>query len=112
MPATAPISVFSIDTTTGALTFIQLVSVKPGYRVFGLALHWSNEFLFASIDDASEVEEFDIGDGSFSGQIFAHNGPYSAVNGPRAVAINPKGTYLFATNNGGSAQVVSQYAVD
>ena len=112
MPAMASISVFSIDTTTGALTFIQSVSVKPGYRVFGLALHWSNEFLFATIDDASEVEEFDIGDGSFSGQIFAHNGPYAAVNGPRAVAVNPKGTYLFATNNGGSAQVVSQYTVD
>ena len=106
------ISVFSINVTTGALTFIQSVSVKPGFRVFGLAMHWSNEFLFASIDDASEVEEFDIGDGSFSGQIFAHNGPYPAANGPRAVAINPKGTYLFATNNGGIAEVVSQYTVD
>jgi DNA-binding beta-propeller fold protein YncE len=65
------ISVFSIDTTTGALTFIQSVSVKPGFQVFGLAMHWFNEFLYSTIDDANEVEEFDIGDGSFSGQIFA-----------------------------------------
>jgi 6-phosphogluconolactonase len=106
------ISVFSIDTKTGALTLIEHVSVMPGYRVFGLALHWSNEFLYSTIDDASEVEEFDIGDGSYSGQIFAHNGPYPADNGPRAVALNPKGTYLFATNYGGIAQDVSQYTVD
>ncbi len=106
------ISVFSIDTTTGALTLIQNVPVMPGYRVFGLALHWSNEFLYSTIDDASEVEEFDIGDGSYSGQIFLHNGPYPADNGPRAVALNPKGTYLFATNYGGIAQTVSQYTVN
>jgi 6-phosphogluconolactonase len=106
------ISVFSINTTTGALTFIQNVSVMPGYRVFGLALHWSNEFLYSTIDDATEVEEFDIGDGSYSGQIFLHNGPYPADNGPRAVALNPKGTFVFATNNGGIAQTVSQYTVN
>jgi 6-phosphogluconolactonase (cycloisomerase 2 family) len=106
------ISVFSIDTTTGALTFIQSVSVKPGFQVFGLAMHWFNEFLYSTIDDANEVEEFDIGDGSFSGQIFAHNGPYPAVNGPRSVALDPLGQYVYATNYGGPAQVVSQYTVD
>jgi 6-phosphogluconolactonase (cycloisomerase 2 family) len=106
------ISVFSIDTTSGALTLIEPVSVKPGFRVFGLALHPSNEFLYATIDDANQVESFDIGDGSFSGQIFAHNGPFPAVNGPRAVALAKQGQYLFATNDGGIAQVVSQYTVD
>ncbi len=106
------ISVFSIDTSTGLLTLIQSVPVKPGFRVFGLAMHWSNEFLYSTIDDASEVEEFDIGDGSYSGQIFLHNGPYPAANGPRAVALDPSGKYLFATNYGGIAQVVSQYKVD
>jgi 6-phosphogluconolactonase (cycloisomerase 2 family) len=110
--ADGSISVFSIDTTTGALTLIEQVSVKPGFRVFGLALHWSNEFLYATIDDASEVEEFDIADGTYSGQIFLHNGPYTAANGPRAVALNSNGTFLFATNYGGTAQVVSQYLVD
>jgi 6-phosphogluconolactonase len=106
------ISVFSINTTTGALTFIQSVAAAPTFQVFGLALHWSNEFLYATIDDQSDILSFDIGDGSFSGQIFGHNGPYPAVNGPRAVALNPDGTYLYATNNGGTAQVVSQYTVD
>ncbi len=106
------ISVFSIDATSGALTFIQSVTAAPGFRVFGLALHWSWEFLYATIDDANQVEGFDIGDGSFSGQIFDHSGPFAAVNGPRAVALNPAGSYLYATNNGGEAQVVSQYLVD
>jgi len=110
--ADGSISVFSINTTTGALTLIENVSVMPGFRVFGLAMHWSNEFLYATIDDASEVEEFDIGDGSYSGQIFLHNGPYPADNGPRALALNPAGTYLYATNNGGIAQDVSQYTVN
>ncbi len=110
--ADGSISVFSINTTTGALTLIEQIPVKPTFSVFGLALHWSNEFLYATIDDASQVEEFDIGDGFYSGQIIAHNGPYPADNGPRAVALNPKGTYLFATNSGGEAQDVSQYTVD
>jgi len=106
------ISVFSIDSTTGALTLVQSVPAAPGFRVFGLALHWSNEFLYTTIDDESEVESFDIGDGSYSGQIITHTGPFAAVNGPRAVTLNPKGTYLYATNYGGIAQVVSQYTVD
>ncbi len=45
----------------------------------------------------------------FSGQIFAHSGPFAAVNGPRAVTLDPTGNYLYATNYGGDAQVVSQY---
>ncbi len=110
--ADGSISVFSVNNGTGKLTLIQQIPVKPTFRVFGLALHWSNEFLYATIDDASEVEEFDIGDGAYSGQIFAHNGPYAAHNGPRAVALNPKGTYLYATNYGGEAHDVSQYTVD
>ncbi len=106
------ISVFAINTTTGSLSFLQSVSVAPGFRVFALALHWSNEFLYATIDDESEIEGLDIGDGSFSGQIFDHTGPVPAVNGPRGVALNPKGTYLYATNYGGIAEVVSQYTVN
>lgn len=106
------ISVFSIDTTSGALTLIQSVPAAPKFRVFGLALHWSWEFLYATIDDANQVEGFDIGDGGFSGQIFAHSGPFAALNGPRAVTLDPTGSYLYATNFGGEAQVVSQYLVD
>ncbi|MGO9061090.1 MAG: lactonase family protein [Candidatus Binataceae bacterium] len=106
------ISVFSINTSTGALTLIQSVPAAPGFQVFGLALHWSNEFLYTTIDDANQVESFDIGDGSYSGQIFTHTGPFAAVNGPRAVTLNPKGTYLYATNYGGTPRVVSQYTVD
>lgn len=106
------ISVFSINTSTGALTLVQSEAAAPGFQVFGLALHWSNEFLYTTIDDANEVESFDIGDGSYSGQIFTHTGPFAAINGPRAVTLNPMGTYLYATDYGGIAQVVSQYTVD
>jgi 6-phosphogluconolactonase (cycloisomerase 2 family) len=106
------ISAFSIDITSGALTLIQSVPVDPTFTIFGLALHWSNEFLYATIDEANQVEGFDIGDGTFSGQIFDHTGPFPAVNGPRAVTLNPKGTFLYATNYGGVAQEVSQYTVD
>jgi 6-phosphogluconolactonase (cycloisomerase 2 family) len=106
------ISVFSIDATTGALTYVQSVPVDPTFTIFGLALHWSNEFLFATIDEASAVEGFYIGDGAFSGRIFNHTNPFPAVNGPRAAVLNPNGTFLYATNEGGIAQVVSQYTVD
>jgi DNA-binding beta-propeller fold protein YncE len=57
------ISVFSIDSTTGALTFVQSMPVDPTFTIFGLALHWSNEFLYSTIDEASAIESFDIGDG-------------------------------------------------
>lgn len=110
--ADGSVSVFSIDTTTGALSLIQSVPVAPGFRVFGLAFHWSNEFLYATIDDESEIEGLDVGDGTYSGQIFAHTGPFAAANGPRALVLNPNGTYLYATNYAGTAQVVSQYTVD
>src|SRR5271155_1357258 len=106
------ISVFAINITTGSLSFLQSVSVAPGFRVFALGLHWSNEFLYVTIDDESEIEGLDIGDGSFSGEIFDHTGPFPAANGPRGIALNPKGTYLYATNYGGTAEVVSQYTVD
>src|SRR5260370_40439159 len=49
------ISVFSINSTTGVLTLIESVAAAPGFRVFGLALHPSWEFLYATIDDANHV---------------------------------------------------------
>jgi 6-phosphogluconolactonase (cycloisomerase 2 family) len=53
------ISVFSINSSTGALTLVQSVAAAPGFRVFGLVLHWSNEFLYTTIDDENEVESFE-----------------------------------------------------
>jgi 6-phosphogluconolactonase len=106
------ISVFAIDSSTGRLSLIESVPAAPGARVFGLALHWSNEFLYATIDDLSQIDGFAIGDANYSGQIFARTATVAAADGPRAITLDPSGNYLYATNYGGEAEVVNEYQVD
>jgi|HubBroStandDraft_1064217.scaffolds.fasta_scaffold106853_2 6-phosphogluconolactonase len=106
------ISEYSINTTTGALTNVGPFNALPGGGLFLMAMHPTNEFIYAADQNDSDVLGFDIGDGSFSGLIFERNSDAPAINAPRVEALTPHGGYLYATNSGGTAAEVSEYVID
>ena len=77
-----------------------------------MAMHPTNEFIYAADQNDSDVLGFDTGDGSFSGLIFERNSDAPAINAPRVEALTPHGGYLYATNSGGTAAEVSEYVID
>jgi len=108
----AVISEFSIDTATGLLAFVAQFVAEPGAETRGLAIHPSNEFIYDAASFPGNVVGLDIGDGSFSGEIFGVNSITAAINGPTEIAVNPQGTCAFVTNFGGLAAQVSRYRID
>lgn len=79
------ISEYSINTATGALTSVGTFNSMVPFPedLWLMAVHPTNEFIYAA-DENDDVRGFDIGDGGFSGLIFARNSIAPAVNGPRA----------------------------
>ncbi len=107
------VSEFEINTATGALTFTGAVPTSPNPGlVLGLVVHPTNEFLYIA-DEAADVYGWDIGDGGFSGRLFARNSAIPAINGPAEGAIDPAlQKCLYVTNSGGIAQAISRYSID
>lgn len=107
------ISEYSVNTATGALTSVGTFNSMVPFPedLWLMAVHPTNEFIYAA-DENDDVRGFDIGDGGFSGLIFARNSIAPAVNGPRAVAITPNGGFLYATNSGGTDALVSEYSIN
>ena len=108
----AIVSEFSIDTATGLLSFVAQFLAEPGAETRGLAIHPSNEFIYDDADFPGNVVGMDIGDGSFSGMIFARNSITPAINGPTEIALDPTGKCAYVTNFGGTAAQVSIYLID
>jgi len=102
------ISEFSINTATGLLTNVgSFNSTAPAGDLFFMAVHPTNEFIYAA-DTANFVLGFDIGDQGSSGMIFLRNSHAKAVSAPLDVAITPNGNFLYAT----SFPKVSEYSID
>jgi DNA-binding beta-propeller fold protein YncE len=91
-------------------------TITAGDNPSGLAIHWSNEFLYTTLENS--IQELLIGNGASSkgpaaGQIFALGTPVAAVDGPRQVAIGPtNGRFVYATNSSGSSNAISEYSVN
>jgi 6-phosphogluconolactonase (cycloisomerase 2 family) len=108
----AVVSEFTINIATGQLSFLAQFVSEAGATTAGLAIHPSNEFLYDAASFPDNVVGMDIGDGSFSGMIFARNGIAPAIDGPSEIALDPPGRCAYVTNMGGTAAQVSRYFID
>jgi len=106
------ISEFQIDIATGALTFLNSVSPPvTSAAILGMAVHPTNEFLYLG-DYASGTYGFDIGEGSFSGQIFARNSFIAASTGQFLMAIDPSSQACGYVTNAQSGPAISRYSIN
>jgi 6-phosphogluconolactonase len=96
----ANVLVFSVDSSTGALTLEPNGPSAPGG--FGIAATPSASFLYSSNDTAGGVAGFSIGQ---AGALSAVNGspfllpndpPYSNLNNVDSLAMHPSGQFLYA----------------
>jgi 6-phosphogluconolactonase (cycloisomerase 2 family) len=103
------IAVFSIDTTTGALT-AQPTPAATGFAAFGMASAPSGKFLYATSANPG------LNPGSISAYLVdATTGALSQTAGspfqdtvqPTAIAVDPLSRYLFVTSQSGGADSLS-----
>jgi 6-phosphogluconolactonase (cycloisomerase 2 family) len=106
------VSEFSINTGTGQLSFLSQFTAESGANLRGIAIHPSNEFLYVDASYPGNVVGLDIGDGPYSGLIFLSNGTVPAADGPTGIAASPDGACVYATNFGGTGELVSSYWVN
>jgi 6-phosphogluconolactonase len=106
--------VFSVDTSTGALTLEPNGPSAPGG--FGIAANPSASFLYSSNDTSGGVAGFSI---SQTGALSAVNGspfllpndpPYSNLNNVDSLAMHPSGQFLYAPDS--PANEVAAFAID
>ncbi len=110
----ANVLVFSVDTSTGALTLESNGPSAPGG--FGIAANPSASFLYSSNDTAGGVAGFSINQ---TGALSAVNGspfllpndpPYSNLNNVDSLAMHPSGQFLYAPDS--PANEVVAFAID
>ena len=75
----------------------------------GLTITPNNNFLYAADSGGNKVYEFKINNNGTLSRIGA--GSIAAGNSPQMIAVDPTGSWAFATNLGGGGSV-SQYAVN
>jgi 6-phosphogluconolactonase len=106
--------VFSVDTSTGALTLEPNGPSAPGG--FGIAANPSASFLYSSNDTAGGVAGFSINQ---TGALSVVNGspfllpndpPYSNLNNVDSLAMHPSGQFLYAPDS--PANEVVAFAID
>jgi hypothetical protein len=101
---------FSINTSTGALTSVnsfQTPSSGTSALLYGLTIHPTNEFLYEADPVNNALFGYDLGDGSFSGDIVYRNSDVS-VTRPVLTAITPNGKFLYAP----IANSIAEYSIN
>jgi hypothetical protein len=116
------ISEYSINTATGALTSVgnfNANAISANAMLYGLAVHPTNEFIYAPDYTSNDVLGLDIGDAAYSGLILAEpNFDVPTGMGPMFVAITPNGKFLYSTNYlyshfiSSSGSGVSEYSIN
>ena len=97
------ITAYSIDSATGNLTPIPGSPFPAGLGVSGLAIDPGSNFLFAANHSANTVSVFNIN--SNTGALAPIPGsPYGlgTATGPRALATDPSGAFLYIANQDSS----------
>ncbi len=104
----ANIAVYSIDSTSGALTAVQTI-VAPGTgRPTGMGIVPSGKFLYITGFDGAVVDGFTI-DAATGKLTFIPGSPFPGGGGVgEGLAIDPLGKYVYAGNRGG----VAMYTID
>jgi 6-phosphogluconolactonase (cycloisomerase 2 family) len=102
------ISVFRVDTVTGALTLVQLVKdlVNPSF----LALSANGEHLYTVHGDLSDISAFKID--KTRGELMFLNKQSTEGKNPVHLAIDPTGRYVVVSNHIGASLAVLPIAVD
>ncbi|MEM5316359.1 lactonase family protein [Paraburkholderia sp. JHI869] len=102
------ISVYQVDTQTGALTLVQLVKdlVNPSF----LALSANGERLYTVHGDLSDISAFKVD--KASGSLTFLNKQSTEGKNPVHLAIDPSGRYVVVSNHIGSSLAVLPIAAD
>jgi 6-phosphogluconolactonase len=103
------ISVFSIDSSSGALSPVNGSPFRTNLSLSDMVLSPSGNFLYISAANqpTGEIAVFSIAAGVISSAVFQ---TFTADNSPTSMAIDPTGTYLYAAN-GGSGDSISIYKI-
>lgn len=99
------VSMFSINTTTGALTFIG--TVAAGGRAVSVALDPTGKFAYVANSDSNDVSIYMIN--TTTGALTSSE-TIAAGTGPGFVAVGPAGTFAYVTNSGSND--VSMYTIN
>ncbi|MPW08672.1 beta-propeller fold lactonase family protein [Paraburkholderia sp. CNPSo 3155] len=102
------ISVYQVDTQTGALTLVQLVKnlVNPSF----LALSPDGEHLYTVHGDLSDISAFKVD--KASGKLAFINRQSTEGKNPVHLAIDPTGRYVVVSNHIGASLAVLPIAAD
>jgi len=102
------ISVYQVETQTGALTLVQLVKdlVNPSF----LALSRNGEHLYSVHGDMSDISAFSVD--KASGKLTFLNRQSTEGNNPVHLAIDPGGRYVVVSNHIGASLAVLPIAAD
>ncbi|MCG5072143.1 lactonase family protein [Paraburkholderia tagetis] len=102
------ISVFQVDTRTGALTLVELVKdlVNPSF----LALSHNGERLYAVHGDLSDISAFKVD--KTSGKLTFLNRQSTGGKNPVHLAIDPTGRYVIVANHISASLAVLPVAAD
>ena len=94
---TGGVSVFSINSRTGLLSYVGATSTNGA--AFAIAVHPNGKYVYVTIGDSSNnVVVFAINQST--GALTAVGSPYATGNYPRGVAVDAAGSYLYVTNYG------------
>ncbi|SAK79823.1 6-phosphogluconolactonase [Caballeronia hypogeia] len=102
------ISVYRVDTATGALTLVQLVKdlVNPSF----LALSANGERLYTVHGDLSDISAFRVD--KATGELKFLNKQSTEGKNPVHLAIDPTGRYIVVSNHIGASLAVLPIAAD
>lgn len=89
------LSVFSANTSTGALAAVTGSPFATGARPIGVAVDTMGKFVFVANQADSSISAFSIGANGLLSPVAGS--PFVAGN-PYGLAVNPAGTVLFANN--------------
>jgi 6-phosphogluconolactonase len=108
-PNGGEISVFAIDSTTGALTSVagSPFTFQPNSEPWGMAMSSNGQFLFTALWNAGSVAVLSV-DSSTGAVASINNSPFSTTYLPEQLVLHPSGKFLYTGNiNQGSISAFS-----
>ena|GEM_PF-4651166 len=102
--STGAVTVFSVNPSTGALTYKSLVSTGNSFG-YDIAMHPNGNYLYTSNPYSYAITEFSVSSGTLTKQKTFASFPYcstsSDTHGPYGLAVSPDGNYLYAESTYG-----------
>ncbi len=93
---TAGIAVFSVDQSTGILTFLSQISPQPGAAIQSITINKAGTFAYAA-DGVAGVEEFSINT-STGALTLLSSSPVAAGGVPIVLTADSTGTHVYVAN--------------